>query len=547
MCGITGIFQQYRKKHLQESIHALHYRGPDEHTVHNGQNLFLLFDRLSINGVDNGTQPFKGDNNEVMICNGEIYNHSALTSTWKLESATDSDCEIVFQKLKTDISSACDIFNSIDGEFALIYDSSDEVLVARDPIGIRPLYVGYHKDQVVGFSSEAKGILSVVEDGFVDKIVHFPPGHFWSSKSQTFTKFTYIELNTYSENNTPWYGMKSVNDEVKDDEIKIIHDLLYEAVKKRLMSERPVAFFLSGGLDSSIIAAIGAKIMYPERITVFSIGTSENSPDVAAAKIVAEHLNAIHHVYHFEPKDAFEQVENTIRHLESYDCTTVRASVPMFMLCKYISDHFDFKVMLSGEGADELFGGYLYLHNAPSHRQFHDETISLIKNVHQFDALRADRCTAGNGLELRVPFFDLKLVDFVTKIHPSLKMPFEAIVEGNKLKLEKLVLRLAFADYLPKEILLRQKNGMSDAVGYSWIDYVRENSRAKLEAMDEFYEDEFDIEVNTPLSVEEHLYRCLFHSMFKHVNVVAHDTIWRPKWTTVVDPSARQLNDIFTE
>lgn len=522
------MFKNYKKDSVTS---AIHYRGPDEHTWHDGKSMFFLFDRLSINGVNNGSQPFVAEN-QSMICNGEIYNHERLKSESNVETTTESDCEVVFRMINAKTEDLGTIFNKIDGVFALIYESAEEIIVARDPIGIRPLYIAYKDDDIVGFSSEAKGLVSMVEPGIITKVVHFPPGHYWSSETRTFTRYTQVELKRYDE----------IDSWCSDDVVQNVHDLLFDAVSKRLMSDRPVAFFLSGGLDSSIIAAIGAKIMHPQRITVFSIGTSENSPDVANARIVAKHLNAIHHVFDFEPKDAFEQIEQTIWHLESYDCTTVRASVPMFMLSKYISENFDFKVILSGEGADELFGGYLYLHNAPDEAAFHDETINLIKNVHQFDALRADRCTAGNGLELRVPFFDLKLVNYVTNLHPELKMPFESCELDHKM--EKLVLRLAFSDYLPAKIIMRQKNGMSDAVGYSWVDFVKQHATTKLENNKIR---EFDIQHNTPLSSEEHLYRCLFHEMFQNLDIVSHDSIWRPKWTDVVDPSARQLQNLFSE
>jgi len=532
MCGITGIYNSYEI----DPNSAIHYRGPDEHVVHRGHSMTMLFDRLSINGVSNGSQPFIQDNHQL-VCNGEIYNHKYLKELWDIECKTDSDCEVIFQALlKNDDNK--DIFGSIDGVFALIYeDANGNVIAARDPIGIRPLYIAYNEtNDIIGFSSEAKGFKTVSN---VSKVVHFPPGHYYSSSNKQFIQYTDIMLESVDTMDSLTI---SNNVELM---ISHIHDLLYSAVEKRLMSERPVAFFLSGGLDSSIIAAIGAKIMHPTPITCFSIGTNDNlSPDVQAAKKVAKHLNAIHHIYNFNPKDAFDEVKNTIWHLESYDCTTVRASVPMFMLSKYISENFNFKVILSGEGADELFGGYLYLHNAPDEASFHNETLRLIKDVHQFDALRADRCTAGNGLELRVPFFDLQLLRYVTKIHPLFKIPHQSATISNKI--EKLILRLSFASYLPEEIILRQKNGMSDAVGYAWVDYVRNNARQLLEEMNENV-DSFDIEINTPLSEEEHLYRILFNQYFKEMNVTSHDAIWRPKWTTITDPSARQLNDIFQE
>ena len=302
MCGITGIYNSYE---VQKKS-SIQYRGPDESVFHRGNVMTMLFDRLSINGVSNGTQPFVKQGHQF-ICNGEIYNHLKLKESWGIECDTDSDCEVVFGALFSKEELHCeDILRAIDGVFALIYeDANGRVIAARDPIGIRPLYVAYDdRDDVIGFSSEAKGFTALLHPNVVSKVVQFPPGHYYDSSEQEFVRYTDV---------VPEYVTELEKSSVVDygtGMMSHIHNLLYSAVEKRLMSERPVAFFLSGGLDSSIIAAIGAKIMHPQQITCFSIGTDDGlSPDVQAAKTVAKHLNAIHHIYSFKPEDAFREIK----------------------------------------------------------------------------------------------------------------------------------------------------------------------------------------------------------------------------------------------
>jgi asparagine synthase (glutamine-hydrolysing) len=312
-----------------------------------------------------------------------------------------------------------------------------------------------------------------------------------------------------------------------------INSLLTNAVRKRLMSDRPIAFFLSGGLDSSLIASIAARLVYPKKITTFSVGVKNApSPDIEAAQKVANFIQSDHHVYHFTINEAIEAIPETIWRLESYDCTTIRASVPMYLLSKYISLNFPHKVILSGEGADELFGGYIYFYNAPEPQSFHDETIRLIKNVHQFDVLRADRCTASNGLELRVPFFDKEFIEYITNINPSFKF-----INGKWM--EKNILRKSFHGYIPDEILWRQKNGMSDAVGYSWVD----NIKKYVDTLD-LQSDFSSFSKNTPINKEELYYRSIYESFFNDIDAL--QSIWRPKWTTVLDPSARKLSHFIS-
>tara|TARA_B100001996_G_scaffold381560_1_gene371242 strand:- start:853 stop:1878 length:1026 start_codon:yes stop_codon:yes gene_type:complete len=312
--------------------------------------------------------------------------------------------------------------------------------------------------------------------------------------------------------------------------------ILHAAVIKRLMSDAPIGFFLSGGLDSSLIAGIAAQ-HYNKPIHTFSIGIGE-SPDIIAARKVSSHIQSIHHEIIFTVEEGLEALQSVIWHLESYDCTTIRASVPMFLLSKYVRENTDIKVILSGEGADELFGGYLYLHNAPEPSIFHNECLRLLEHVHCHDVLRADRSTAAHGLEIRVPFFDKTLMSYVKGIPTEFRIPSY----GN---IEKFILRESFEkdNIIPNEILWRQKNGMSDAVGYSWVNFMRTH------ACDIISDEEYNTIVdscsrNIPLSKEEALYRNIYHFMFDDVDLVPH--VWRPKWSKLTDPSAALL-DIHTE
>jgi asparagine synthase (glutamine-hydrolysing) len=540
MCGISLVTDN---SNFGELVH----RGPDQTKSEVFEDKHLNFHRLAINDLsDNGGQPFvhidtTNHPHRVtkygFVCNGEIYNHASLRNYFKFdEMSGDSDCEVVFRMLLESsfgwVDNEIEVCKNLDGVFSFIFieqnvtrndkkseedpslfkftrDIVTNTIVARDPIGIRPLYYATNKKSEFEFCSEIKGFSSDCTD-----IKHFPPGFVWTSK----------------------HGFKSYQpltfpkEPKLDYDVAKIHTLLVRAVEKRLMSDRPVGFFLSGGLDSSIIASIGAKLMYPERIHTFSVGVKgSRSPDLIAAKKVSQYLNSIHNVLEFDVKDALKAIPKTIWHLESYDCTTCRASVPMYLLSKYVSDNFEHKVILSGEGADELFGGYLYFHDAPDDEQFQSESIRLIQHVHQFDALRADRCTAGNGLELRVPFFDKTFVEYITNIKTGFK-------RNNKNWMEKQILRKSFEGMLPNEILYRQKNGMSDAVGYSWVDCVKthvEQLYSDTDVKDSHYDK------NKPMSKEELYYRNIYHTYFDKHDAVG--SIWRPLWTTELDPSARKL------
>lgn len=528
MCGIFYVNGgTLTLKELKTAMNKIKHRGPDNtksvpslkrydsETYKNLQLFpFFGFHRLAIHGLnENGDQPLS-KHNSVLICNGEIYNYKSLATMFTSEDYSDkSDCEIILDLYTQLPNTFC---NLLDGVYSFVLHNfnTDTVFAARDPIGVRPLFYGYIQESIC-FASEAKALVDICE--FVKE---FPPGHYYNNK-----KFV-----CYAEPKV------SYERAINHCSYETLKHLLISAVEKRLDSERPVGFFLSGGLDSSLVCSISSRLLQ-KQIHTFSIGISEHSPDIINARKVASHIGSKHTEIYFSTEEALNCLENVIYQLESYDCTTIRASVPMYIMSKYVSENTDFKVILSGEGADELFGGYLYFHNAPSVQEFHNETQHLLANVHKYDVLRADRCTAGHGLELRVPFFDKTLRNYVNNMNPNFKLP--------KDNMEKKVLRDAFAndDYLPYTVLYRQKNGMSDAVGYNWVDFIRNYANSV------FSDEEFRIQTekydsNPPVSKEELYYRQIYDKYYKKIDFLPH--IWRPKYTTILDPSAAML-EVFND
>lgn len=496
MCGIIFI-SKYNES--SNNLNVLKHRGPDETKIIEFKDRLCVFNRLAINDLSEyGSQPFVSKDS-IFMCNGEIYNFKYLISEYYDDNkmTSTSDCEILYHMFNNQKTDPIVICKLIDGDFAFVYKNHNTEIVGRDPMGVRPLFFGVNKFLKFEFSSEAKGITKTCNN-----VTQFPPGFIWDSKNG-FRKYTSLTLPTYFDLKPSFANANN------------LHNLLVNSVKKRLLSDVDIGFLLSGGLDSSIIASIGSKLMYPKRIKTFSVGVKGfSSPDLEYAKEMAVFLNSEHTVYEFDIKEAVELIPTVIWHLESYDTTTVRASVPMFMLCRHISQKFsDIKVLLSGEGADELFGGYLYFHNAPDKISFHNETIRLLKDIHKYDGLRADRCTAANGLELRVPFLDKALIEYITAdIDPTLKIP----LFQTDLQIEKKILRDSFKQYLPDSIYNRQKNGMSDAVGYSWVDYLKEN-------------------------ITSDYYLNLYKKDYNKVDNIKYQ--WMPKWTDIKDPSARLLSN----
>lgn len=497
MCGISVGFHTY----------YLNHRGPDgSHAVILGKWHFK-FSRLSINDISrSGMQPFVR-NGSMLVCNGEIYNHKDFETGKEISS---SDCECLFGMIdRYGIQDTC---NLVRGVFAMAWTNGDRLLAARDPFGVRPLFYVKPKEGGIALASEMKALID-----YEGRIEIFPPGHFYDSYVDDFVCYHNIYWTPcITENPGP-----------------LLKNLLIESVQKRIANtDREVGFLLSGGLDSSLVAAIGTRVC-KNKIKTFSIGRYD-SPDVLAAQWVADTLNTEHHHVPFEFDDAIRVIPDVIKSLESYDTTTIRASTPMWMLCKWIKENTNCRVLLSGEGSDEILGGYRYFKGAPSDEAFQGETIRRLRLLHQFDVLRADRCTAAHGLELRVPFLDRDFVEAAVQLDPKLKRTNE----------EKKVLRDAFEGYgLPDNILRRPKDAFSDAVGYGWVDYIKdycENNVPDI-AMDR-------IVVrcrghNQPLTKEEAWFRHTFWETFGHDKDHLITEIWRPMWTDVTEPSARYLEE----
>lgn len=486
---------------------SLTHRGPDgDNSVVIGKWHFNFY-RLSINDLsNNGMQPFLR-NGCGLICNGEIYNHKNFETGKEISS---SDCECLLSMI--DRYGIHDTCNLIRGVFALAWTNGDRLLVARDPFGVRPLFYVRDECEGISFASEVKALAD-----YSGKVEIFPPGHFYDSFLDDFVCY----------HNIYWYIEPGITQGVEF----MIRNLFVEAVERRIEnSDREIGFLLSGGLDSSVVASVASTLLN-KQITTFSIGQPD-SPDILAARKVAQSLGTKHHEVVFDFDEGIEMIPNVIRSLESYDTTTIRASTPMWILIKWIKENTNIRVLMSGEGSDEILGGYKYYKNAPTLEGFQSETIRRLRLIHQFDVLRADRCTAAHGLELRVPFLDRDFVDGVIRLDPSVK----------KTPLEKQVLRDAFSSDLPLDIIKRPKDAFSDAVGYGWVDHVQKHANEQV--CDQLFE---DIKIragghNTPLTKEEAWYRQIFWSMYGYDKDHLIREIWRPRWTDVTDPSARKLD-----
>lgn len=460
---------------------VLKHRGPDQcfDTMAG-----MTFWRLAINGGLDGLQPLQhGDH--IIVANAEIYNYLELGGV-----EGRSDCEVILPTIEEHgLPRACELFR---GDFAFVYTNGTDWWAARDSVGVRPLFYCHHA-KGIAFASEAKALLHLNR-----RIEPFPPGHLYDSRLDKFICWS------------PNYWPSPRADDDSEFVQSHIRHLLTEAVDLRIHAGRPVGFFLSGGLDSSIVAALGAQKL--GKIKTFSIGL-EGAPDLVAARKMADFLESDHTEVIFTIEEGLKALKEVIWHLETYDTTTVRASVPMYLLSKYIKENTDIRVVLSGEGSDELFGGYLYFHSAPSVDKFRTETNRLVQDVHMFDVLRADRTTSAHGLELRVPFFDRDLIDYTMDgFSTELKMPRDGY--------EKYILRKAFEDILPTEIAWRQKNGMSDAVGRGWAAALRKHGEGK--------------------------YLEMFNIMFKGSLDHLVPYKWMPRWVEATDPSGALL-PVFTD
>lgn len=506
MCGIVCAFDlkqttESLRPQLLEMSKCLRHRGPDWSGIFAGDNAILAHERLAIVDPASGKQPlFNADGTIVLAANGEIYNHRELRSKLKNSYAfkTASDCEIILALYEEKGPAFVDELNGIFG-FALYDSNKDIFLVARDHMGIIPLYRGWDKNGTIYIASELKAL-----ESYCTKIEVFPPGHYWFGKDNALVK---------------WYDKDWMHyDSVKENETNIddLHNALEAAVKRQLMSDVPYGVLLSGGLDSSITTALAKKFAdlrieaddktkawWPQ-LHSFAIGL-EGSPDLAAAKHAADYIGTVHHEIKFTVQEGLDAIKDVIYHLETYDVTTIRASTPMYLMSRVIKS-MGIKMVLSGEGADEIFGGYLYFHKAPSAEEFHKETVRKLDKLHLYDCLRANKSLAAWGIEGRVPFLDKEFMDVAMRLNPSDKMI------GNG-RIEKWVLRKAFEKYLPDSVAWRQKEQFSDGVGYSWIDTLKElvNTLVSDEQMSNAH---FRFPIQAPMNKEEFYYRSIFEEHF---------------------------------
>jgi len=519
MCGILAVIDAREPDEIRRLARKMSHRGPDERGfVVTQSGIALAHERLAIMDLENGRQPIQGTRNSYVIHNGEIYNHEDLHKRFLSERTFRSRCDSeVIVHLFEEFGD--DFVHLLDGIFALAVTDGEKFLVARDPIGVKPLYYGKDAQGAMYFASEMK----VIEEQCVE-LACFPPGHYYTP-AKGFVKYFKPD----------WEDARKATSQLDYDAIR---KGLEAAVEKRLMSDVPIGAFLSGGLDSSLVASIAARKLQEkgEKLRTFSIGISKESPDLIAARKVADFIGSEHHEIIFSKEQGIALLEKLCWHLESYDVTTLRASTPMYILSQYISS-LGIKVVLSGEGADEMFGGYLYFHNAPSSMEFQAETVRRVKRLYTADLLRSDKSTMAHGLEARVPFLDLAFLQTVLGTMPEYKQP-----DRSTEKCEKYILRKAFDDYekpyLPDEILWRQKEQFSDGVGYSWVDALMEHTSAKVSEA-EMSGAALVFPHNTPHSKEAYYYRRLFVRHFSGTPAAHTVMKWIPTWQENKDPSGR--------
>lgn len=555
MCGIVAIFNvkeqtpELRTKALGMSKKIRH-RGPDWSGIHCSGSAILAHERLSIVDPESGGQPlFSPDGKQVLAVNGEIYNHQEIRERYKgrYDFQTGSDCEVILALYR---DKGIDFLEDLNGIFAFaLYDEEqDAFLIARDHIGVIPLYMGYNADGKVFVASELKAL-----EGECERYEPFLPGHYYWSKAPGMK---------------PWYKRDWMEyDNVKDNPASsdAIRKSLCAAVKRQMMSDVPYGVLLSGGLDSSVISAITesyaerrietdsqSRAWWP-RLHSFAVGL-KGAPDLAKARLVADYIGTVHHEINYTIQEGLDALRDVIYFIETYDITTVRASVPMYLLARVIKS-MGIKMVLSGEGADEIFGGYLYFHKAPSAEEFHKETVRKLSKLHQYDCLRANKSLSAWGVEGRVPFLDKEFLDVAMRTNPKAKM---CSLNGSdpKASMEKRIVREAFEDMLPEEVAWRQKEQFSDGVGYSWIDTLKKiTSEAVTDEQMAHAAERFPI--NTPLCKEEYYYRSIFEEHFPsesaarsvpHEASVACSTAvaleWDEAWKNMNDPSGRAVSGV---
>ena len=531
MCGIVGIFNvkeqtsELRQKALRMS-QKIRHRGPDWSGIYCGGSAILAHERLSIVDPESGGQPlYSPDRKQVLAVNGEIYNHQEIRRRYagQYEFQTGSDCEVILALYR---EKGINFLEDLSGIFAFaLYDEEkDEFLIARDPIGVIPLYIGYGSDGTVYVASELKAL-----EGQCERYEPFLPGHYlWSEElrmkneefatahptAQADSSFFILHSSLKRYYRRDWMQYDAVKDNSAS--VEAIHDALTAAVKRQLMSDVPYGVLLSGGLDSSVISAIAEKFSehrieddsktkaYWPRLHSFAVGL-KGAPDLAKAKMVADHIGTVHHEINYTIQEGLDAIRDVIYYIETYDVTTVRASTPMYLLARVIKS-MGIKMVLSGEGADEIFGGYLYFHKAPSAKDFHEETVRKLDKLYLYDCLRANKSLSAWGVEGRVPFLDKEFLDVAMRTNPAAKM-----CPGSTM--EKKIVREAFADMLPAEVAWRQKEQFSDGVGYSWIDTLKQiTSEAVSDEQMAHAAERFPI--NPPKNKEEYYYRSIFAEHF---------------------------------
>jgi asparagine synthase (glutamine-hydrolysing) len=552
MCGIIGVFdlktgtRELRPKLLEMSKKVRH-RGPDWSGIYCGDKAIITHERLSIVDPESGGQPlYSKDRKLILGVNGEIYNHQSIREKYKnsYEFQTMSDCEVILALYR---DKGKDFLEDMNGIFAFVlYDEeTSSYLVARDHIGIIPLYMGWDVFGNYYFASELKAL-----EGTCNKIEVFPPGHYFYSREGELKKWYTRDWMTY--------------DAVKDNQSDVneLRTALESAVHRQLMSDVPYGVLLSGGLDSSIISAIARKYA-AHRIETndekdawwptlhsFAVGLV-GSPDLIAARKVAEHIGTVHHEIHFTVQEGLDALRDVIYFLETYDVTTVRASTPMYLMARVIKS-MGVKMVLSGEGADEIFGGYLYFHKAPDAKEFHEETIRKLNKLYLYDCLRANKSLAAWGVEGRVPFLDKEFMDVAMRLNPEDKM-------AKNGKMEKWILRKTFEDYLPESVAWRQKEQFSDGVGYGWIDMLKKITTAAI-TDDMLNNARFRFPVNTPRNKEEYFYRSIFSEHFPSESAAAcvpsvpsvacstaEALAWDESFRNQNDPSGRAVKSVHEQ
>jgi asparagine synthase (glutamine-hydrolysing) len=506
MCGIVCAFDLKQKSEILrpqvlEMSKKIRHRGPDWSGIYSDEKTVMAHERLAIVDPASGKQPlFSEDQKLILAANGEIYNHQDIRAKYEGKYAfqTQSDCEVILALYKDKGVDFVDDLNGIFG-FAIYDVENDAYFIARDHMGIIPLYMGWDQNGTFYVASELKAL-----EGFCTKIELFPPGHYMSStdgKLVQWYKRSWDEYAAVKENET---------------QISEIKTALEEAVHRQMMSDVPYGVLLSGGLDSSVISAVAKKYSsrrvesndetdawWPQ-LHSFSVGL-DGSPDLAAAQVVADHIGTVHHEIKFTIQEGLDAIKDVVYNLETYDITTIRASTPMYLMARVIKS-MGIKMVLSGEGADELFGGYLYFHKAPDAQEFHEETVRKLNKLHMYDCLRANKSLAAWGIEGRVPFLDKEFMDVAMRINPQDKM-----INGERM--EKWVVRKAFEDMLPESVAWRQKEQFSDGVGYSWIDTLKEVVDAEV-SDEQLANAHFRYPIQTPQNKEEFYYRSIFETHF---------------------------------